>query len=87
MTEKKYWDCEICTKQFKGNTADAHVEIFLNTINRRDTGYIEQYYSEIVRLGMCYDCIKKGLAIWQLPKILERINALQSGEQIHEDTT
>ena len=82
MTEKKFYMCEICTKTFEGESADSHVEIFLNTINIRNSGYKDQHYSDIARLGMCYDCLKKGLTVWQLPKILERVEELKSGKLI-----
>ena len=74
MTEKKQWFCEICTRTFDGDHAYAHVEIFLNSINKRDTGYIDQYYSDIARLGMCYNCLQEGLMIWKLHKLQEYAN-------------
>ena len=86
MTEKKQWFCEICTRTFDGDHAYAHVEIFLNSINKRDTGYIDQYYSDIARLGMCYNCLQEGLMIWKLHKLQERVLDLQSGKLINEIT-
>ena len=82
MTEKKQWFCEICTRSFDGDHAYAHVEIFLNSINKRDTGYVDQHYSDIARLGMCYDCLIEGIGAWKLPKLIQRINELRSGELI-----
>ena len=69
MVERKSWWCEVCTRQFDGDHAYAHVEIFLNSINKRDTGYVDQYYSDIARLGMCYDCLNKGLKVWEFNKL------------------
>ena len=81
--EKKAWFCEICTKQFDGESADSHVEIFLNTINIRNSGYKDQHYSDIARLGMCYDCLLKGIEAWELGKIFDRVRELQSGKLVN----
>ena len=83
--EKKAWFCEICTKQFDGESADSHVEIFLNTINIRNSGYKDQHYSDIARLGMCYDCLKNGLKTWELTKLVERVVELASGKLIKSE--
>ena len=85
MTEKKFWMCEICTQTFEGEHANAHVEIFLNQILKRESGYVDQYYSDIVRLGMCYRCLEGGLQIWKLPKIIHRLHELESGTLIKEE--